>query len=176
MSSTTVINPNKKVKEAISKTITGIEDNPTAAEATFKVSSKLERGFQAEIEARDFHFIADEPEELGGSNKAPSPVEYVLGALAACQEIAVKAHASQLGIELKSVQVEAEGDIDLHGFLNLSDERPGFKNISYRTTIKSNEQDSAKLQQLENFSENNCPVLDIIQNATPVNGKVHFVN
>src|SRR5699024_12765721 len=176
MSSTTVINPNKKVKEAISKTITGIENNPNGAEATCKVSSNLERGFQAEIEARDFHFTADEPEELGGSNKGPNPVEYVLGALAACQEIAIKAHASQLGIELESVQVEAEGNIDLHGFLDLSDERPGFKEISYRTTIKSKERDDAKLQKLKALSENSCPVLDIIQNATPVNGNVRFVN
>ncbi|HLR25622.1 MAG TPA: OsmC family protein [Fodinibius sp.] len=176
MSSTTAVNPNTKIKEAISKTITGIENNPNAAEATFKVSSKLERSFQAEIEAREFHFVSDEPEELGGSNKGPNPVEYVLGALAACQEIAVKAHASQLGIELESVQVEAEGDIDLHGFLDLSDERPGFKEISYRTTIKSKERDDAKLQKLKALSENSCPVLDIIQNATPVNGNVRFVN
>src|SRR5699024_4879507 len=176
MSSTTVVNPNTKIKEAISKTITGIENNPNAAEATFKVSSKLERGFQAEIEAREFHFVSDEPEELGGSTKGPNPVEYVLGALAACQEIAVKAHASRLGVELEAVQGEAEGVIDLHGLLDLSEERPGFKEISYRTTIKSKEWDEAKLQKLKALSENSCPVLDIIQHATPVNGNVRFVN
>ena len=176
MSSTTVINKDQKIKEAISNIISGIKDNPDAAKATFQVSSKLEEGFQAEIDARNFHFTSDEPQELGGTNKGPNPVEYVLGALAACQEIAVKTYASQLDIDVESVEVKAEGDIDLHGFLALSEERPGFKEVSYKTTIKSSEQDTGKLQKLKEFSNNHCPVRDIIQNATPVNGNVRFVN
>lgn len=176
MSTATAINSNQNIKEAISNIITGIGDNPDAAKATFEASSTLEKGFQAQVNARDFHFLADEPEDLGGSNKGPNPIEYVLGALAACQEIAIKAHASQLGIDIESVNVKAEGNIDLHGFLNLSDQRPGFQDVSYHTTIKSNEQDTAKLQKLKKLTNKACPVLDIIQNETPVNGNVHFID
>ena len=176
MSSTTVINKDQKIKESITNIISGIKNNPGAAKASFKASSKLEDGFEAGIKARDFQFVSDEPEELGGTDKGPNPVEYVLGALAACQQIAVKTYASQLDIDVESVEVEAEGDIDLHGFLALSEERPGFKGVSYQTVIKSSEQDEAKLQKLKDLADNHCPVRDIIQNATPVTGNVQFVN
>ena len=176
MSSTTTINQNQKIEAALATLITNIKDNPDAANLTFEASSTLEKGFQAQVNARDFQFWADEPEDFGGTNRGPNPIEYVLGALAACQEIAIKTHASKLGIELESVEVKAEGDIDLHGFLNLSEERPGFKGVSYHTTIQSKEEDTGKLRKLKELVNKSCPVLDIIQNETPVRGTTHFIN
>jgi len=171
----TITTENKNIESQIAQTVAGIKDNTAAAEVTFDIFSKIDKGLQASVKARDFEFIADEPENLGGSNQGPNPVEYILGALAACQEITIKAHASQLDIDIESVEVQAEGDIDLHGFLGLSDERPGFKSITYQTEIETNEQDTAKLKRLEEISNSNCPVLDIIQNETPVSGETQFV-
>jgi len=140
------------------------------------VNSKLERGFHSKIKARDFEFISDEPKSLGGEDEGPNPVEYVLGALAACQEIAIKAHAGQLGIDLKSIKVDVSGDLDLHGFFNLSDVRPGFTNVRYQTFIETEESDPVKLQNLKDLSIKNCPVLDIISNPVPVSGEVTFIS
>ncbi|MFO7845782.1 MAG: OsmC family protein, partial [Balneolaceae bacterium] len=67
-----------------------------------------------------------------------------------------------------------EGDLDLHGFLNLSDERAGFTGVRYQTTIKTNETDTEKLKQLEQLSTTRCPVLDIIKNPVPLEGSVQF--
>lgn len=170
------ITAKKQLSSSLAQVIGGIEANPAAAEATFGVTSQLVSGFKAQVEARNFTFTVDEPENLGGTNQAPNPIEYVLGGLAACQEITVKAHAAQLGIDVESVEVEAEGDIDLHGFLNLSDERPGFKQVTYRTIIRSNEKDADKLNKLKEIANNNCPVLDIFKNETPVSGDVQFLN
>ncbi|MGF1671153.1 MAG: OsmC family protein, partial [Balneolaceae bacterium] len=116
-----------------------------------------------------------EPEGLGGTDAGPNPVEYVLGALAACQEIVIKAHAVALGIDVKEVSVEVEGNIDLNGFLNLSDARAGFTDINYITKIKTDEKNPEKLEQLRELSFSRCPVLDIIKNPVPVNGEVQFV-
>lgn len=165
-----------KLNEAISGVAKAITKNPANAAASFTVNSTLNEGFRSQINARNFEFISDEPETLGGENEGPNPVEYVLGALAACQEIAIKAHAGQLGIELKSVKVNVTGDLDLHGFLALSDARPGFTNVKYDTTIETDETDPAKLEQLKTRSLENCPVLDIIQNPVPVSGEVIYVN
>jgi uncharacterized OsmC-like protein len=166
----------QKLNETISGVIKHVKENPDAKDVSFNVKSKLEKGFHTEINVRDFQFISDEPESLGGENKGPNPVEYVLGALAACQEIVIKAYAGQLGIELKSINVEASGDLDLQGFFNLSDERPGFNNVRYKTVISTEETDPAKLQLLKDFSTDRCPVLDIISNPVPVNGEVVYVN
>ena len=166
----------QKLNETISNVISHVKDNPAEKDVTFRVASKLERGFHTEINVRDFQFISDEPESLGGENQGPNPVEYVLGALAACQEIVIKAYAGQLGINLNSIEVEASGNLDLQGFFNLSDERPGFNNVKYKTVISTDETDPVKLQLLKSFSTDRCPVLDIIANPVPVNGEVVYVN
>jgi uncharacterized OsmC-like protein len=165
-----------KLNEAISGVINAVKKDSNNAAATFSVNSKLERGFHSKIKARDFEFISDEPKRLGGEDEGPNPVEYVLGALAACQEIAIKAHAGQLGIDLKSIKVDVSGDLDLHGFFNLSDVRPGFTNVRYQTFIETEESDPVKLQNLKDLSIKNCPVLDIISNPVPVSGEVTFIS
>lgn len=165
-----------KLNEAISGVINHLTDNPENSKATFSVTSKLEQGFYANIKARNFGFISDEPENLGGENQGPNPVEYVLGALAACQEIVIKAHAGQLGIAIKSVKVDVKGDLDLHGFFNITDVRAGFTNVRYKTFIETDEADPAKLQQLKDITNKACPVLDIIQNPVPVSGEIFYVN
>lgn len=174
----TVKTKNKVDEAALVEAINGIAEhlkvNPEEAEASFAVESRLEDGFQSKFTARSFELASDEPEQLGGTNTGPNPVEYVLGALAACQEIVVKTHAALLGIDVNSVKVDAEGDLDLHGFLDLSDERPGFTSVTFNTIIDTDEQDSTKLDKLKELTIDRCPVLDIIQNSVPVEGTVNY--
>lgn len=167
----------QQLNQAVSGVIKQLQEQPQEAGATFSVRSKLKEGFLSRIEARDFQLLSDEPEELGGTNLGPNPVEYVLGALAACQEIVIKAHAGQLGIDVTSVRVETEGDIDLRGFFNVSDDaRAGFNKVTYHTVIETNETDPGKLKKLKDISLNRCPVLDIIENPVAVEGTVSYVN
>lgn len=176
MSTSELITPskNQQLEESLLKVIQGIKSDPKQADAVFKAKSQLKDGFLAQVNIRDFNFLSDEPEDLGGANQGPNPVEYVLGAFAACQEIVIKAYATVLKVDVSSVSVEVEGDLDLHGFLNLSEERPGFTDIRYITTIVTKETDPEKLQLLESFSIQRCPVLDIIKNPVPLEGSVQF--
>jgi len=164
----------QKLQSAIRDLSKYFRKNSDQAKASFTAESKLEKGFLSEVNVRNFKFVSDEPESLGGEDTGPNPVEYVLGALAACQEIVIKAHAGQLGINLKSVSVKASGDVNLEGFFNLSDKRPGFHNVTYHTVIETDETDRQKLKKLEQISLDNCPVLDIIKNPVPVTGKIDF--
>lgn len=176
MSNTVILEStkNQQLEQAILNLIKGIQKNPTQANTTFRATSTLEEGFFSETTIRDFTVITDEPVALGGTDKGPNPVEYVLGALAACQEIVIKAYATVLNIDLKSVKVDVSGDLDLHGFLNLSEERAGFTSVTYKTTIETNETDKNKRKVLEELSVKRCPVLDIINNPVDVNGQVVF--
>ncbi len=165
---------NDQLKSTLLELIEGIQVDPKKANATFRAKSKLEEGFLSNVKIRNFEFVSDEPIELGGTNEGPNPVEYVLGAFAACQEIVVKAYATVLDIDVKAVHVEVDGNLDLHGFLNLSDERAGFKSVSYTTTIETNETDTDKLKTLEKLSVDRCPVHDIISNPVQIDGQVDF--
>lgn len=172
---TTISTKNEKLKNSLLNLIKGIQENPENANATFRAKSKLEEGFLAEVKTRNFKFVSDEPADLGGTDQGPNPVEYVLGAFAACQEIVIKAYATVLDIDVKSVSVEVDGHLDLHGFLNLTDQRAGFTSLSYKTTVETDEKDKEKLQLLEELSVARCPVLDIIQNPVEITGSVTYI-
>jgi uncharacterized OsmC-like protein len=86
---------------------------------------------------RSFTIDADEPEELLGSNIAPNPQELLMSAVNACMMVGYVAQASVRGITLESCTIETRGELDLRGFLGLSDDVPaGYRQLDYRVRIK----------------------------------------
>ena len=78
------------------------------------------------------------------------------------------AATSAQGIKVESLTFKLEGDIDLHGFLGLSDTvRPGYQNIRLSYQVKSNAP-REKLEELCEYVQKTSPVLDIIRNPVPV--------
>ena len=167
-----------RIVNAVTSLVGHLQQKPEKANTQFKVRASLNEGVLAKIAIRDFELISDEPASLGGTNKGPNPVELVLGALAACQEIVISAYAAVLGVKIDGVDIEVKGDIDLRGFLNVAEVRPGYNNVEFSTTIKTSETDRVKLDQLIQFAEKKCPVYDIIANPVKVSGsfKVEAVN
>ena len=107
---------------------------------------------------------------MGGENAGPNPVELLLVALGACQEIMYSAYASMMGINLDSVKVTLNGDIDLNGMLNLDESIPsGYNKINFKTDIES-DADEERLIDLIDAVENHCPVMDTILREITVSG------
>src|SRR5690606_32218506 len=68
----------------------------------------------------------------------PNPAEHLLSALAGCVTTTMAMHAAARGIDIESISSEVEGDIDVRGFLGLSEEVPrGFKAIRVTMRVKS---------------------------------------
>ena len=67
----------------------------------------------------DFVFDADHPAVLVGRDNGPTPVEFVLHALAACLTAGLANIAAARGVRLTEVRSTVEGDIDLNGILGL---------------------------------------------------------
>jgi len=87
--------------------------------------------------AKDFTIRVDEPLEIGGSNQYANPQEYLLAALNACMIVGYTALCAAEGIELSSLRIETEGEIDLRGFFGISDEvKPGYEELSYTVHIR----------------------------------------
>tara|TARA_R110002124_G_scaffold45693_1_gene137914 strand:- start:19304 stop:19852 length:549 start_codon:yes stop_codon:yes gene_type:complete len=172
----TLTNPNQ-IKNAITKLVDNIVADENKAHAIFEAEAELKDGLSVKIKSREFEYHSDEPAILGGNNTAPTPVELLLGSLCACQEIVVKAYATTLGIKLHKVSVVAKGEIDLRGLLNINkDIRPGFHTVHFNTEIDTTETNTEKLDLLLKLAEEQCPVLDIIQNPVKVNGSIAFSN
>ena len=111
-----------------------------------------------------FIFDADEPPVLHGGDKGANPVEFVLHALAACMTTTMVYHAAARGIEIEAVSSELEGDIDVRGFMGLSDDvRKGYHDVRVNMRVQSNAS-ADQLAELAKYS----PVYDIVSNSLPV--------
>ena len=87
--------------------------------------------------SRSHTIVADEPHELLGADSAPNPQELLMAAFNACITVGYVAGASLKGINLESLEIRTKGELDLRGFLGLSDSvPPGYESIDYQVTIK----------------------------------------
>ena len=119
-----------------------------------------------------FHFDADHPAVLVGRDNGPTPVEFVLHALAACLTAGLANIAAARGIRLTEVRSTVSGDIDLNGILGLNpDVRNGYQNIAVRFTVKGNAP-AEKLRELVEQSRARSAVYDVITNQVPVTVEV----
>jgi len=113
--------------------------------------------------------VSDHPAVLVGQDHGPTPVEYLLHAVAACLTAGLANIASARGVELRSVTSTVEGDIDLLGVLGLSDGsvRNGYQGIKVTLRIDSDADDET-VRGLVEQSRKRSAVYDALVNPTPV--------
>ena len=160
--------------------IDAIKNAPVLGKFKFRANNKWINGGHNQTTIKNFHGIqqehdhadpfeldADEPPLLLGEDIGPNPVEYALTALAACVTTALVYHAAAKGIKLNAVEARLEGDIDLRGFLGISDGvRRGYENIRIYYKIDADVPDE-QLEELIQMGTKYSPVFDTISN--PVN-------
>ena len=112
---------------------------------------------------------ADHPAVLVGDDNAPTPVEYLLHAIAACLTAGVANVAAVRGVELTKVTSTVQGDIDLLGILGLSDGsvRNGYQQIKVSFHIDG-DADEETLRRIVEQSRKRSAVYDVLTNGTPV--------
>ena len=155
----------KSVFEQMQKVL---QKNPAAGHARFKAETHQVSGLQSRARIRQFGLDIDEPPALAGTDQGPNPVELILAALGACQEITYRLYAEKLGIPIDRISVDVTGDLDLRGFFAVDDAtRPGFGAIKASVTIDSPASDE-EISRLQAIAEAHCPVLDILSQPTPV--------
>ncbi|MCR1898571.1 OsmC family protein [Irregularibacter muris] len=131
---------------------------------TLKAKVKRVSGLEVEGESRGFKVIMDEPIDEGGTDKGMNPMEMILCGLGGCQTIVASAFAESQGIDLQDFWVEIEGDLDVEGFMGLSDVRPGYQEIRYTMHIKSSSPED-KVREFAKFIDSRCPVGDSLKNT-----------
>jgi uncharacterized OsmC-like protein len=111
----------------------------------------------------------DHPAVLVGTDNGPTPVEYLLHAIAACLTAGIANIAAARGVELTKVTSTVEGDIDLLGILGLSDGsvRNGYEQIRVSFYVEG-DADDATLRGIVEQSRRRSAVYDVLTNPTPV--------
>lgn len=167
----------ESLKTALSKTVKGIQDNPAMSRVVFEAQTALVEDVRCTGLVRHFPpIVVDEPPELGGQDRGANPVELLLVALGACQEIMYSAMASMMGIKLDEVKVNLKGSLDLKGLFGMDPAiPPGYQKITYETVLKSSAPEE-ELRKLIEAVESHCPVLDTLARPIEVTGKVTINN
>lgn len=162
----------------IKQTVKAVQGTPGLGRFQFRARNRWLGGTRNRTKIKDFYgagkeddqrqqtfeLECDEPAVLLGEDGAPNPVEHLLNALLGCVTSSLVMHAASRGIEIEAIESEVQGDIDIRGFLGLTNEVPrGYQNIRLTLRVKSNA-DPHKLEELARFS----PVFNTLINPTPV--------
>lgn len=165
------------------KTVETVKNNVSIAKFRFRADNTWIDGGHNRTSIRNFYgaggedtsrktpFIldADEPKVLLGTDRGANPVEYVLTALAGCLTTSLVYHAAARGIAIEEVESHLEGDLDLRGFLGISEEvRNGYDNIRVSFKIKADASEE-QLRELVELAQKRSPVFDIVSHPVPVN-------
>jgi uncharacterized OsmC-like protein len=176
------VNVNGIQLETLQGTVHAIEQEPELGQCKFRARNTwlggnhnrtTITGFYAakqEIAHKQhFELHADEPPILAGGDEGANPVEHLLNALAACVTTSMVAHAAVRGIHIEELESELEGDIDLRGFLGLSNDVPkGFTDIRVNFKVKSDVNNMERLKRLTAYS----PVFNTITQGANVDIQV----
>lgn len=159
-----------------------IEKNPSLAKSQFRahntwikggnnkvgVKSYYVAGEEQETRSKPFEFEADEPPALLGEDRGANPVEYLLVALSSCMTSSIAFHAAANGIEIRSMESHFEGDLDLRGFLGLSEDVPkGYQKIRVKFVVDTD----APVEEIAKFYHFS-PVYSIVSKSVPVEVEV----
>jgi len=133
-------------------TISAIKTQPAIAKFQFRAKNEWIGGGQNRSTIRDFYgagqedtsrtepfvFVNGEPPVLLGANEGANPVEFLLHALVGCITTTLVLHAAARGIRIEKISTSLDGDIDLHGLLNLDPSvSPGYEQIRVKMDINA---------------------------------------
>jgi uncharacterized OsmC-like protein len=161
-------------------TLDAVKGSPEIAKFQFRARNRWLSGTHSQSTIHGFYgagqelthresatFEADHPEVLVGQDHAPTPVEFLLHAIAACLTSGIANIAAARGVNLTSVESTVEGDIDLLGILGLSEEvRNGYQQIRVSSRLEGDEPD--KLRSVVEQSRLRSAVYDVLTNGVPV--------
>jgi uncharacterized OsmC-like protein len=161
-------------------TVEAVKETPQAAKLTFRAGYRWDDGFAGDAElgeieqlgqrlgdSRSFQLRGDHPPELLGRDTGPTAVETLLAALGSCIAGTFTAQATVRGIAIEAIEVDLEAPLDLKGFLQLADVRPGPSGIKARVRVRSDASDET-LRGLCEATKQTSLVYDAISNPVPI--------
>lgn len=133
---------------------------------TFKVHAKG-NGWPTKVDVLDteWDIQVDEPTEDGGSNSGPNPMQYFTASLAACQNEQAQVVAEELELNIGSIEINLEVDLDLSGFMGMADHSNGsYKEVRINAKVNGGATKDQVLQLGEKV-DLRCPILALLRSS-----------
>jgi uncharacterized OsmC-like protein len=162
---------------ALEGAVGAISDDPDVGRFTFRAETEWTDALKCvttvnefdqageTVSTQEFTIEGDEPEQILGERTAPNAVELLLTALGSCLSVGYAANAAAMGIELEDLRFEMEGDVDLRGFLGISEDvRAGFDAVQCTVYVDADASED-ELAELRERVESTSPLMDNIANT-----------
>ena len=170
--------------ERLGQAVEAITEESTVGQFTFRAETEWTDALQCvttiddfdqaddRIHTREFRIEGDEPEQILGKRTAPNAVELLLAAIGSCLSVGYAANAAAMGIELDGLRFELEGDVDLRGFLGISEDvRAGYSSVTCTAYVDADASEE-ELARLRDRVETTSPLMDNVTNAVPLETRV----
>jgi putative redox protein len=115
--------------------------------------------YKTELIASGKSLLADEPEEVGGTDQGPAPGEFLMMSLASCTAITVRMYADRKKMALDKIRVE------------VTFEKQQFKSVFTRDVYLEGELSEEDRQRLLEIAEK-CPVHKTLSNPIEIETKL----
>jgi uncharacterized OsmC-like protein len=168
--------------QVLGTVIETIKNQPEMAKVTFQMQTQWQSGdgfkitstgknFQIggqNVEGREaFTLTSDYPEELGGMSKGPTVCEMCMASIASCISQTILAYATMMGVQLDSIGIETEGDVDIRGFTGVSEKvRPGAQEFRMNIHLESKTASNDQLEKLHELGKRFSPAIDTLTHGT----------
>jgi uncharacterized OsmC-like protein len=123
---------------------------------------------RAHLSAGPYKWEADLPLSIGGTNVAPSPTAYLLGALAACGIVFISdTLAPEFGVTVKGITAVARCRADLAGLVGIEGAVPDLTDLEIEITVNTPDPDSKTGPMLDAWQQR-CPIFLALRNPNAV--------
>jgi uncharacterized OsmC-like protein len=170
--------------QVLSTVIETIKNQPEMAKVTFQVQTQWQSGdgfkikstgknFQIggqTIERQEAYTLAsDYPDEMGGMSKGPTVCEMCMASIASCVSQTIVAYATMMGVQLDSIRIQTQGDVDIRGFTGVSEDvRPGAQEFRLDIHLESKTASKEQLAKLYELGKKFSPAIDTMTHGTTV--------
>ncbi|WP_306057130.1 2-oxo acid dehydrogenase subunit E2 [Natronococcus wangiae] len=114
-------------------------------------------GMAGTIEAGSFEWSFDEPEDAGGSETGPTPVDVFLGALASCLSLSVRFQADKRDASVDAIDVTTDADPD----------RGSVERVEATVRLETDADDET-VERIVDLGERGCHVSQLLRDDLPV--------
>ena len=125
-----------------------------------RVSAHNDAATRTVMMVRDHVLITDEK----GTNAGPTPLEMALSSLLGCEGVIINRCAEAMKFAYRSVEMDAEGEVDQRGSRGVQGVRPYFNWVKVRVRLYSDETEE-RFQKLIKNVEYRCPVMNLFRSA-----------
>ena len=114
-------------------------------------------GVTTEVKAGKHTLILDEAAQMGGKDAGANPLQYLLTALAGCENVTANFVAKQMEFDLQGITFEINGEFDPRGFMGDPNVRTFFEKVTVDAKVQTSESEE-RVKELQKMVEARCPV------------------